>query len=456
VGVTAAIDNKPTHTTYLDDASTYELRVAWQYQGFRPAHPGQEPSPPGAGSWQDPPGQPERFRFSTAAFGLAAAPPPVESSSLADPAQGGPGFDERTFDPRGVARYLTRAAPSHEDPPHFLDDHAGFWFMVDHLESLVDKYDRTLQVKVLHTRPPAGSIDAAAVHVPGGPHVLDVTLSVAWKVDTSTWFAADQQLVEAVVAAPCIGGTPAVGSSSVSVTADLEPRTEYDLLLNAAPKLVDAFPEVPIARSHFRTSRYRNPTELLRALGFQAPLGLSPPTDAPVLAPLGAGPLAIGDTELDAALTALGLDPWPLPPAPRTTVLWLPPAALGQPWRVAGVLVEADEPVWRAGLRTGALNEPPPPPRLEVMSLRVFRTHEMMVPIPIPHLVTARTLLASLGERVRNAAGTRCIFTANAPIPMTGGRIYDLEVKLRENGSPGASGAAPLVDRPLFVLEEGD
>ncbi|MDC0715773.1 hypothetical protein [Nannocystis bainbridge] len=455
--VAAALDNKPTHKTYLEDAATYEIRVEWQYQGFRPASPGQDPPPPSAGGWLDPPGLPERYRFKTAAFGLAAAPPAVQSSSLENPAQGGPGFDERTFDPRGVARYLTRAAPSHEDPPHFLDDHAGFWFMVDHLESLVDKYDRTLQVKVLHTRPPAGSIDPAASHPSGGLHVLDVTVAVEWKVDTSTWFLADQQLVEAVVAAPCVGGTPAVGSSSVSVTADLEPRTEYDLLLNAAPKIVDAFPEVPIARSHFRTSRYRNPTEMLRALGFATPVGLSPPNDALIVAPLPAGSLAIGDTELDAALTALGLDPWPLPPAPRTTLLWQQPAAPNQPWRIAGVLIEADEPVWRAGLRTGALNQPTPPPRLEVMSLQLHRTFEQLVPLPAPpHLVTARALLASLTERVRNAAGTRCIFTANAPIAMTGGRIYDLELRFRENGSPGAIGAAPLVDRPLFVLEEGD
>ncbi|WAS94936.1 hypothetical protein [Nannocystis punicea] len=455
--VAAALDNKPTHTTYLDDVSTYEIRVAWQYQGFRPANPGDEPAPPASNGWIDPPGMPERFRFTTAAFGLTAAPPPVEGSSLEDPAQGGPGFDERTFDPRGVARYLTRAAPSHEDPPHFLDDHAGFWFMVDHLESLVDKYDRTLQVKVLHTRPPAGSMHGVEAHHPGGLHLLDVTIAAEWKVDTRTWFAADQLLVEAVAAAPCIGGTPAVGSSSVSVTADLEPRTEYDLLLNAAPKIVDAFAEVPIARSHFRTSRYRNPTEMLRALGFASPLGLSPPTDALIAAPLAAGPLAIGDTELDAALTTLGLDPWPLPPAPRTTVLWLQPTAPGQPWRVAGVLVEADEPVWRAGLRTGAQGEPEPPPRLEVMSLRIFRTYEQLVTFPLPpHFVTTRTALASLSERVRNASGTRSIFIANTPIPMTGGRIYDLEVRFKENGNPGATGAAPMVDRPLFVLEEGD
>lgn len=445
--VAAAVDNQPTHTTYLDPASTYEIRVAWQYQGFRPDQPGDEPAPPSASGWLDPPGMPERFRFKTAAFGLAAAPPPIEDSSLEDPAQGGPGFDERTFDPRGVARYLTRAAPTHEDPPHFLDDRVGFWFMADHLQSLVDKYDRLLQVKVLHTRPAAGSVDAAATHDPGAPHVLDVTLSVDWKVDTNTWFPADLQLVEAAAAAPCVGGTPAVGSSSVSVSADLAPRSEYDLLLNAVPKVVGAAPEVPIARTHFRTSRYRNATELVRALGFTAPLALVPPTEARVTTALSASPLQIGDTELDAALSTLGLDPWPLPAAPRTTVLWLHPAAPGQPWRLAGVLLEADEPVWRAGLGTGAQGEPTPPPRLEVAALRLFRTNA---------LSDTPQLMANLSERVRNAAGTRSLFVPSAPVAMQGGRVYDLELRFRERGNLGTLARAPLVDRPLFVLEEGD
>jgi hypothetical protein len=458
-----AVTDTPTHDVYLDADTTYEIRVGWQWQGVRPTN-GAEPAPPAAADWND--GGVEHFRFHTAAFQLAAAPAPVEDTSLdVDPAQGGPGYDERSFDPRGIARYLTRAAPSHEDPPHFLDDHVGFWFMVDHLEKLVEKYDRILQVKVLHTRPEAGSLHNAPLHVPGAHHLLDVTTGVSWNIDTLAWTPADFRLVEAAIAAPCVGVPPALGSSSVSVTADLEPHSEYDLLLNTAPKTVGAFPEVQVARSHFRTSRYHNPTELLRALGFELPLAVAMPTDAIASAPLAAGALEMGDTQLDAALTTLGLDPWPIPAAPRTSVIWLRPASAGQPWRIAAVLVEADEPVWRAGFKTGAYGETEPPPRLEVSSMMVSRTYEHTVFHPFPHgkfgwgggltTVTSHAALGTLTERVRNAAGTRSIFVPAAPIAMTGGRLYDIAIQFNENGSAGAHGSAPVLDRPLMIAEEG-
>ena len=348
----------------------------------------------------------------------------------------------------------------HEDPPQFLDDPIGFWFMVDHLEPLVEKFDRILQVKVLHTTPAPGSLHSALPHVSGSVHILDVTVSANWKVDTLSWFPADYRMVQAAEAAPCVGGAPALGSASVSVDANLQPRQEYDLLLNTAPKTVGAFAEVVVARSHFRTSRYRNPTELLHALGFTDPIGVSAPTDAIAAAPLPAGALQVGDTELDAALTTLGLDPWPLPAAPRTTVIWLRPASAGQPWRVAAVLVEADEPIWRAGFLTGAIGETPAQPRLEVASLGIFRTFEMtkVVFLPMPHITTTtvRTTLGVLTERVRSAAGTRSIFVPASPIAMTGGRLYDLALQFNEKGSAGAHGTATMVDRPMMVSEEGE
>jgi len=455
--VDKAATDQPTHTVYLDAASTYEIRVGWQWQGWQPSQYIPVPFPPS--DWTD--AAEERFRFATAAFGLAPPPPPVAGSSLdADPAQGGPGYDERSFDPRGIVRFITRAAPSLEDPPHFLDDHMGFWFMADHLEKLVEKYDRILQVNVLHTRQPPGALHAAPPHVAGSRHLLDVTTSVARSIDTLSWYAADHRLVLAAAAAPCIGGAPALGSSSVSVTANLLPHSEYDLLLNAVPKTVGAFAETPIARNHFRTSRYRNPTGMLRALGFAAPLGLAPPHDAIAAGPLGGGALQLGDTAMDAALTTLGLDPWPLPPGPRTTVLWLPPAA-GQPWRVAAVLLEADEPIWRAGFLTGAEGEPVPPPRLEVLSLTLFRTFEAKKIVVVPGQpgfgspVTKRVALGTLVERVRNAAATRLILTPAVPLAVATGRLYDLELRFRENGVAGAKGRATMRDRPLTVAQEG-
>jgi hypothetical protein len=458
---------QPTHAVYLKPDAMYQVRVQWQWQGFRPGNAGDEPAPPSSSSWQDA-SKIDRFTFRTAAFGTAPAPLPAQTNSLeTDPAQGGPGYDERVFDPRGLARYITRMTPGHEDAPHFLDDEIGVWFMVNHLEPLVEKYDRILQVKVLRTDPAPGELHAAPPHLPGMKHFLDVTIATAWQEDTLTWFAADHRFVEAAQAAPCIGGAPPMGSSSVRVTADLRPLAEYDLLLMVAPDTVGASAEVPVARSHFATSRYRNPTEFLRALGFTTPAAIRPPNDFITETPLGAGLPEVGDAELDLALTDLGMDPWPLPAGPRTTVVWAEPLSAGAPWRVAAVLLEADEPIWRPGFRTGAEGELEPPARLEVASLTVRRTFQFFLPpVILPGLgggsggsfqsIKTTAALGTLVERVRNAAGTRMLFVASSPIPVTGGLFYDIALSFQERGSAGATGTTSIFDRPLTVFQEGE
>jgi hypothetical protein len=141
-------------------------------------------------------------------------------------------------------------------------------------------------------------------------------------------------------------------------------------------------------------------------------------------------------------------------------VIWLPPANPGDPWRVAAVIVEADEPIWRAGFTTGAIDEPTPPPRLAVHSLDLFRTYEQtaLLLLPTPHYVTStvRTTLCSFTERVRSGGATRSIFVPASPIAVTGGRLYDLELHFDERGVAGAHGVSTVVDRPLMVLEEGE
>ena len=454
---------QPTRTVYLRPGTTYQLRATWQYQGFRPSNPGEGPPPPSAGGWLA--GATDRYTFRTSAFGTAPAPLPAGTASLAtDPAQGGPGYDERVFDPRGLARYLTASVPDHQAPPHFLDDRVGFWFSADHLASLVDRYNRVLLAKVLRTDPPAGSQHGVPPPPPGGPHPLDVTVGTRFAIEALTWNVADLRFVEAAQAAPCIGAAPPIGSSSISVDADLKPRSDYDLLLTVAPKIVGAQPEVVVARNHFRTSRYRNPSELAAALGFRDPVGPAQPFDAIATGPIpAAGPAAVGDDLLDALLAQLGLDPWPLPAGPRTTVVWSRPTDPAGSWSVAGALIEADEPVMRPGFTTGAAGEPVSPPRLEVASLTVRRTVERLVPsIPLPghppgppRVVRATIALGPLAERVRNAAGTRVLFLAAAPIALTGGLDYDLRLALQERGAAGPAGSIPLYDRPLIVFQEG-
>ena len=55
----------------------------------------------------------------------------------------------------------------------------------------------------------------------------------------------------------------------------------------------------------------------------------------------------MGDKAFDAALSGLGMDPWPLSPEARTTVLWWRD---GTAWKVAGLLLEAPEAIVRSGL----------------------------------------------------------------------------------------------------------
>lgn len=473
----AVQNGMPGTAVALEADSRYLVRVSWDYLGWHGSNPGDDAPAIGPGAtWNT--GGVEQFAFATAAFGQRdpATLPSAQTTTLdLDPAQGGPGYDERSFDPRGLARYLTNSYPTHEDPPHFLDDPMGFWFRVDHLQSLVARYDgRELKVKVYHTRPKAGSLKGTSMHVDGTRHVLDVTLddpalpsfvvgNPAWRMTTDAWTVIDAQVAVTIGGLPCIGVNPGSGASKVTVQADLQPASEYDLLLNTVKPGDSAVPEVLVTRSHFRTSRYRNPGELLAGLGFAALAGGHTPNDAITTFSLAGkyGSLAtpaVGDDALDEALRLCGMDPWPLPAGPRTTVVWRQTGVPATPWEIAGVLLEADEPVWRAGMRTGALNEPEPPPRLDVATLAIYRTSDRVLPGrgKSPVLTSRKQFGSDLRAAVRNTAGTRLLFVAGAVAarPNAGGRLYDMALQLRENGAPGASGVTAIFNRPAIVALE--
>jgi hypothetical protein len=473
----AVQNGEPGKNVALEAASRYLVRVSWDYLGWHGSKPGDDaPAISPNANWQT--GGVEEYAFETAAFGQSdpALLPSAQTTTLdMDPAQGGPGFDERSFDPRGLARYLTNRYPTHEDPPHFLDDPMGFWFRVDHLASLVSKYDgRELKVKVYHTRPKAGALKGYTYHIDGTRHVLDVTLddpalpgyladNPKWQMTTDAWTEIDAQISLSIAALPCIGANPGSGASKVTVLADLQPSSEYDLLLNTVKSGDSTVPEVLVTRSHFRTSRYRNPTELLAGLGFSAQSGGLTPNDAVTNFDLagkynGLTEPVVGDSALDEALRLCGMDPWPLPAGPRTTVVWRKTGVATAPWEVAGVLLEADEPVWRAGMRTGALNETEPPPRLDVATLQVFRTSDLV--LHLNHKTSVTTTRKQFGSdlraAVRNSAGTRLLFVAGAVAarPDTGGRLYDVALQLREHGALGASGVLAIFNRPAIVALE--
>ena len=468
-------DNQLVQATYLDAGSRYKINVTWQYQSWTATKPGDDPPAPSA-TWLA--GSTDEFRFDTAAFGVtnpASLPLAKDITLDMDPAQGGPGFDERTFDPRGVARYLMRAYPMHEDPPHFLDDPIGFWFRVNHLKSLVAKYDsRELKVKVYHTRPAAGSLNTYAGHIDGTRHILDVTLddpssskfdptTPKWELTTDAWSVNALELSKVYEQLPCIKVNPGSGASKVTVAADLIPSSEYDLLLNTVKTGDASVKEVVVARSHFRTSRYHNPTQMLRALGFAATTSGETPNDFITTFDLrakyaGLTEVVISDTALDEALKLAGMDPWPIPPAPRTTVIWKQSNDVGHPWQIAGILVEADEPVWRAGMKTGALNKPTPAPRLEVKTLALYKTYEFSYrAFGVWHVDTNRQQVGNaLQESVRNTAGTRILFTPGSTILPTDltSRLFELQMQFKENGADAATGVISIFSRPTIVVQE--
>lgn len=296
----------------------YKVAVTWQYQEWKRSENGpSEPGPP-TGTWKD--GGTDEFHFATAAAGAST---PVDLIA------------ETSFDPAGAARYVTGAQPA-GDLPHLLDDPIRVLFSVDYLPALLKAYGYDAFVEVRAT-------DVAPGSQQGGTHPPNEVTEISLK----TWIAGvllpvEERVAEAIDSSPCLEGGPA--GLAAEVDAALSPETAYDLVFVARR----GGEERVISRSHFRTSRYRDVDELLAALGLMpgAPNPI-PPGDALLEAWPSLTPAPHDDAEFGDALAQLGLDPWPLPTAPRTTTLWVPPDAARPSWGFAGVLLEAPEPIAR-------------------------------------------------------------------------------------------------------------
>jgi hypothetical protein len=307
------------------------LSITWEWQSWTRNGGGGSPGPVDEGAWQ--PGGTDVFRFRTAAAAPPATPPPPVDL-----------ISEASFDPRNTARFVTGSQPSGE-LPHLLDDPIRITFSVDYLPALLAAYGYEARVEVRPTDVAPGSVG------PTGhpPDAVDFFELVTW-IGDGALLPVERRVIEAAEAeAPCVPAT-GLGGVAAEVHADLEPDTPYDVLLVAHPTGGGA--DRVVSRSHFRTSRYRDVDEVLARLG----LSLGAPTAvAPADALLETWPsLPAGerakhdDSELDAALSALGLDPWPLADTPRVTTLWVPPDPPARPgWGLAGVLLEAREPIAR-------------------------------------------------------------------------------------------------------------
>jgi hypothetical protein len=352
--------------------------------------------------------QKNSFKFRTAAGGT------LQDKQVLSPEV------QSTFDPRAVARYLICFDPATTQPSHFLDDDLRVFFDVEWVPTLLERYGRKLELRVQRTDPPPGA-NAPDVFtaVPISP------LGVLWKtLPMELLPVADQRIAEAIEQAPCLPDKRPPQGATGSVTGPLAPDVDYDFIAGAV--LIDApHTEVVIGRSHLHTSRYRNPADLITAVGFTSPrVNTATPIDA--LLPAGAViPDLVeltSDARLDAGLTQLGLDPWPLPREPRTCLLW---RLDGGVWKLAGVLLDSDEAMVRAK-RIGEEEFP----RMTLVRCRVHGTNLELTP------------------RRSNVAGTRVLFAPTGstnPIALPAGDLA-LDLEFTDNG------AAKLHSRTLSAV----
>jgi hypothetical protein len=409
----------PAITRYqlLDPDSRYEVRVTARAATWVGAKPTDLPPDASALDFGAPPAgvsvvaAPQSFFFRTAPAGA------LPDDRVLDFAQ------QRLFDPRALGRYLRGFDPVAELPSHLRADPLLVWFEEEWVEDLLDRYGYSLTLVLQRTDPPPTPPSGVA------PIVFPL-ITVSWVgLPYELRNLADQRMIDAATEAPCLEDAPKEGATAL-ITADLEPRARYDLVVQAKRASDGALTE--IGRGHFRASRYTDAGALIEATGFRLvgsnpfyPLdllvGAAPPTDQRLN----------DDALLDQALSDLGLDPFTPASEPRSVVLW---RQIGSSWRLVGLLLDSDE----ALIRGPRLTDPGPnPPRLEILEARVPG-----IPAFLPSkLVPVRS----------NQAATRVLLAATGGIAVPADGV--LELSFRE---PAGTRIARrnLLSLPLVIAQE--
>lgn len=340
---------------------------------------------------------------------------------------------QQQFDPRALARYLRGFDPVAEVPSHLRDDPMLVWFDVEWIEDLLDRYGYTLGVIVRRTDPPPTPPSGVA------PEIQPVLEEFVWGgLPFELRTIADQRLIQAAIgelpsasdassprAVPrCLEPAP-VDGATLQVRADLVPQARYDLVVQAVP--AGGGDAIDIGLSHFRASRYRDVTELIEATGFgfttpnpfyplDALITSAPPTDARLA----------DDALLDAALSAMGLDPLAPATGPRTVALW---QEIGTEWRLVGLLLDSDEALLRAPRLIDPVGNPP---RLDILEASIpgIPAPEPSTLVPVRSNVSATRVLlaaspgiavpdlATLQLRITEPVGTRIASRSINSIPL--------------------------------------
>ncbi len=397
----------------LDPGTRYAVQVKYRAAVWVGTEPTQNPPSASTLDFGTPPAgvtvteHAPRFYFQTAGVGT------LPDAQLRDFAK------QELFDPRALARYLRGFDPVAEVPSHLRADPMLVWFEVEWVEDLLDRYGYALKVIVRRTDPPPTP--------PSGipPVIMPLLQPLVWTgLPFELRNLADQRLITAAVATPCLEDAP-VDGATLQVTADLVPQARYDLVVQAVP--LAGGDGIDIGLSHFRASRYSDVTELIEATGF----GFTTPNPFYPLDVLVTGALPsdvqLADDELlDAALTAIGLDPFAPATGPRSVALWL---EVGTDWRLVGLLLDSDEALLRAPRLIDAVSNPP---RLNILDASIpgIPSTEPSTLVPVRSNQSATRVLlasspgievpelASLQLRITEPAGTRIASRSINPIPL--------------------------------------
>ncbi|QAT88041.1 hypothetical protein EJ065_6512 [Corallococcus coralloides] len=376
----------------LEANTPYTLEVHWDVQTWsRRTSGGQltEQLEPPADPWAAPGPMHSatttfHFRTAPAVASLSAPPPDVTN--------------ETVFDPRNLSRYLLGLDPGDASAPHFPDAPLRVHFQVEHVGRLLGKYGRTLAVRIRRTDPPAGTVDAGQQALPD----LGQGVPSAWEpLPIEALEPLQRRLQDLATLAPCLK-VPRFDGSTLRVQPTLVPGATYEVQLAAPLVSAPGAANAPLfAQALIRVSRYSSPRALLDALGLTEPAA-SPflPSEVAVAAAVPTTPLLDDDRAFEDTLAVLGLDPWPAAREPRVVLLMQP----GAPFRLAGLLVEAEESLHRPG-------------RLELQQASLHR-----LPASGPPALEAALFVVR-----RNRAGTRLLLAPASPLPIdAASRLLDV------------------------------
>jgi hypothetical protein len=240
------------------------------------------------------------------------------------------------FDPVMLSRFLLGYTPAQTETARFCDDPLNVHFSAAHVIALAKAYGYTLTHGLRRVDAPGADGDA-------------IELNAKWigLQETSLLHGADARRMQVATTAICAMPKP---GGTLQSHHPLEPLAWYELY--ALAKSDD--PAVADGRLDgvtFRTSRWRNPAEMLAGVGFKsAPQPASGDIEIRRL-PAPAAPSVDGsDADFEAALDAIGLDGWPPASDARASIVWLRQDGNVAPaWLCAGLLLESPEPVDRPG-----------------------------------------------------------------------------------------------------------